>query len=122
MPTGMKGFDAKRVLNAQVTEDDLLTTITEAATLYGWRWHHVRRSDKAIQMGHSGFPDLVLAKAGVVFFVELKRESEDPRPDQVAWMDALNGPSILAGTGGAPPIASVGRPSDVDAIIKRLAA
>ena len=45
-----------------MTEDELLQAVTEAATHLGWHWHHVRRSDKALQQGHAGFPDLVLAK------------------------------------------------------------
>ena len=74
-----------------MTEDELLQAVTDAATFMGWRWHHIRRSDKALQMGHSGFPDLVLARAGVVVFLELKRLNGIPTPDQLAWLDAING-------------------------------
>lgn len=81
--------DAKTVLNRWLTEDELLTAITEAATYRGWRWHHVRRSDKALQMGHSGFPDLVLARKGQVLFLELKAEQGRISPDQQAWMNQL---------------------------------
>lgn len=77
------------VLTSAMTEDELLTAITEAATYRGWRWHHVRRSDKAQQMGHSGFPDLVLARKGRVLFLELKREHGVVAPDQRAWLGEL---------------------------------
>lgn len=76
-------------LTKAMTEDELLTAITEAATFLGWRWHHVRRSDKAQQMGHSGFPDLVLAKSGRVLFMELKSEAGKQRMDQSEWEDAI---------------------------------
>lgn len=82
-------------LTKAMTEDELLQAITEAATYLGWRWHHVRRSDKAIQQGHSGFPDLVLARNGRVLFLELKRQGQFARPDQAAWIEAVNGPTLL---------------------------
>ncbi len=80
---------ARDVLSKATTEDELLQAITEAATYLGWRWHHVRRSDKALQMGHPGFPDLVLARKGRVLFLELKSKSGTVAPDQEAWLREL---------------------------------
>jgi len=86
---------ARDRLVAATTEDELLQVITEAATYRGWRWHHVRRSDKALQMGHSGFPDLVLSRDGRTLMLELKRVGQFARPDQEAWIEAVNGPTLL---------------------------
>lgn len=60
------------------TEQQLLDAVIDLATLNRWAVHHdrpARRSGArwvtAIQ-GHAGFPDLVLARRGVVIFRELK--------------------------------------------------
>ncbi len=78
-----------------MTEDEMLTAILEAATYRGWRAYHIRRSDKALAMGHSGFPDVCLARNGKVLFLELKRLGQYARPDQEAWIREINGPEIL---------------------------
>jgi hypothetical protein len=80
---------ADSVLSKAMTEDELLTAITEAATYLGWRWHHIRRSDKAIQQGDAGFPDVVLARNGRILFLELKREGKTPTLGQYEWLGAL---------------------------------
>ena len=82
--------DRRRMMARAMTEDELLAGITEAATFLGWRWYHVRRSD-SISMGHMGFPDLVLARAGRVLFLELKTETGKASADQHAWLEALAG-------------------------------
>jgi hypothetical protein len=94
----------------QMTEDELLLAITEGATLLGWRWHHFRRSDKGIQMGHAGFPDLVLAKAGRVLFLELKAEIGHLTTDQRLWLEAM--PAHTA---------YLVRPTDLDKVLRVLA-
>lgn len=60
------------------TETELLDAIVDLARLKRWSCHHDRPSRRAgsgwataIQ-GHAGFPDLVLARNGVVLFRELK--------------------------------------------------
>ena len=65
-------IDARKAIDNAMSEDDLLTAIVEAALFMGWLVHHDRRSDKALQQGSSGFPDLVLARNGKVKFLELK--------------------------------------------------
>jgi len=85
-------------LNRAMTEDQLSQAIIEAAIYRGWRVHHIRRSDRAIQQGHSGFPDLCLARNGRVLFMELKSEKGRSSPDQDAWFDALSdldGPAVM---------------------------
>src|SRR5262252_4676813 len=43
-----------------VTEDELYTGITEALTIAGWRWYHVRRSDGVSEgTGARGLPDII---------------------------------------------------------------
>ena len=102
------------LLAKAMTEDELLTAITDAATYLGWRWFHIRRSDLARQMGHSGFPDLVLARKGRVLFMELKSEKGGIAPDQHAWMDALDSPERYV-------TAIIARPSQLDYVLRMLA-
>ena len=65
---------ARDALNKATTEDELLTVVTEALELFGYVWCHVRRSDKALTMGHQGVPDIIAARRGRVVFLELKTE------------------------------------------------
>jgi hypothetical protein len=81
---------AESVLSRAMTEEELLTAITEAATWYGWRWTHIRRTDKALPMGHSGWPDLFLVKGEKAYAVELKRHGNRTTPDQHVWLAALD--------------------------------
>lgn len=72
------------------TETELLEQTIELATLQGWLVHHDRpaRTERgwrtAIQ-GHAGFPDLVLARGGVVLFRELKGPYGRLTPEQYDW-------------------------------------
>lgn len=76
---------ARQLLDRDMTEDELLTAILEAAMFLGWRAHHDRRSDKALQQGHPGFPDLVLIRGGRVKFLELKSAKGFISAEQHAW-------------------------------------
>lgn len=76
---------ARAALAKAISEEELLITITDALTLYGWRWHHVRRSDRALQMGHAGFPDVCAARKGRVLFLELKSAGGTLTEDQRSW-------------------------------------
>ena len=97
------------VLEQTMTEDDLLVAIVEAARFLGWRVHHDRRSDKAIQQGDAGFPDLVMARHGHVLFWELKGSRGQLTTEQWGWLQAL-------GHAG-----KVIRPADLDAALAALA-
>ena len=50
-----------------------------SSDICAYHTHDSRRSAK-------GFPDLVLAKNGVVLIVELKTDTGVATPDQVAWL------------------------------------
>jgi hypothetical protein len=112
-----------------MTEDDLLAAITDALTLYGWRWTHPRRSDKALTMGHSGAPDIIAARKGIVYFIELKSARGRLDAEQFAWMSALGWPQRPQGEveRTAPPGADerirlrVWWPEDLDAALRELA-
>lgn len=103
--------ETRRAMARLMTEDELLTAITEAATMTGWRWMHIRRSDLAIVQGHSGFPDLILARDGRVMYLELKTMTGDVTPDQAAWLVALDNGDVWA---------TVVRPVDLDDVIAAL--
>lgn len=90
------------------SEDELLATVTEALTLCGWRWQHVRRSDLAIVQGTPGFPDVIAVRGPMVLALELKREDGRPTGEQVAWLRALGAAGILA---------AIVRPSDLDDLL-----
>ena len=100
------GSWVKRRIAYAMTEDELLTAILEAAQWYGWRVHHVRRSDKALQQGDPGFPDLVLARGGVVLFYELKAMRGHLSHAQADWLFHLRGELI--------------RPTDLDRVLSTL--
>ncbi len=57
------------------------------------------------KLGHRGFPDLVIAGKGRLFFRELKTERGDLSPFQVQWRDTL----LAAGCDW-----ELWRPSDLD--------
>jgi hypothetical protein len=106
-------------LDRTVPEDDLLTAVTQWASLRGWMWHHVRRSDRAIQQGDQGFPDLVLARYPRCLFVELKAELGSLSTEQMAWVLAIGSQKPAERLPGHPEI-YVWRPSDLDRAIEIL--
>lgn len=61
-------------------------TIVDLATTLRWRSYHTYDSRRSA----GGYPDLTLVRDRVVF-AELKRAGEQPKPDQVEWLDALAG-------------------------------
>lgn len=102
---------AQRIVDSTMTEDELLDGITEAMTLAGWRWMHVRRSDLAVVQGYQGFPDIYAVHPGrhLALALELKTEHGQLTGEQGAWIAALND------TGGN---AIVIRPADYDRILR----
>lgn len=95
------------------TEDELLVAITDALSFFGWRWSHVRRSDRAITMGHQGVLDITAARYPRVLFIELKSETGQLTTEQMAWVLAIAGQNPAERQPGHPEI-YVWRPSDLD--------
>lgn len=68
--------------------------VIDYAMWHKWRVCHVRpaQTEKGWRTpyeGHSGLPDLILARCGVVLLVELKSDTgRAPTPDQVLWINA----------------------------------
>ena len=98
----MRPAGAQRAAALAMTEDDVeraVRALIRDLRLKGYHaWkQHARNASK-------GFPDWVIAGPGGVLFRELKRELENPRPDQEEWLATL-------AWGGAD--AGVWRPSDV---------
>lgn len=78
----------------RATELQCQATIVEAAKACGWRVHATRaaqtgRGWRTPIQGHKGFPDLVLVRGSLLWFVELKRRPNKVEPDQHDWIDAL---------------------------------
>lgn len=78
----------------ELSEDELQTRILKTAELYGWRVIHHRAARTAkgwrtAMQGHPGFPDLVLARDGVVIVAELKSRTGKADEDQQLWLEAL---------------------------------
>lgn len=77
------------------TETRYTTTVVELARVLGWRVSHFRPARTATGwrtavQGDAGFPDLVMAKGGVVIFAELKTANGRVSPAQRDWLDALD--------------------------------
>jgi Holliday junction resolvase len=72
-----------------ITEREWQKTVTELLTQYGWAWWHGadnRPVNGRIQNIRPGLPDLIAVRGARVIFIELKRETGKPTPEQV---DAL---------------------------------
>jgi hypothetical protein len=74
-----------------ISEDRFKDTVIHIALTYGWRVNHQlpamnkRGKWMTATQGHIGFPDLVLARDGVVLFRELKSATGRLTPDQKIW-------------------------------------
>lgn len=79
------------------TEAEMTTAIMEAARVLHWRVAHFRPAltkhgwRTAVQGDGAGFPDLVMihARAGLVWWVELKAKGGRLSPEQARWRDDL---------------------------------
>jgi hypothetical protein len=70
---------------ATMLEDELQEQIRKLARTFGWKYYHTHNSRRSPE----GFPDVVLVRAGVLIFAELKREGLNPTRAQKSWIDAL---------------------------------
>jgi hypothetical protein len=80
-----------------MTEAELLQGITDALTIAGWRWTHIRRSD-GITQGFAGLPDIIAAHPmrTVLLAWELKATDGVVSVDQLGWLLAAQGPGVDA--------------------------
>jgi hypothetical protein len=84
-----------------IKENEFQKQVIELAQHFRWRVAHFRPA-RVIVRGvetwrtpcegdAAGFPDLVLAKYGQVYFRELKTQKGKVTPEQQAWLDATGG-------------------------------
>jgi hypothetical protein len=96
------------------SEVEFTRTVIQTARSYRWRVVHIRPALTADGKwrtpyeGHSGLPDLILARNGRVLLVELKSAAGKATADQRAWLQA-------AGSNG-----HLWRPQHWDLILKEL--
>lgn len=101
------------VLQARMTEGQLLETVMQLAKFHGWQVTHFRPAWTEVGWrtalsGHKGFPDLVLARGGVVLIAELKTVKGRVTKEQQRWADAIGEQYRLW------------RPTDLDSIKEEL--
>ena len=78
---------------AEVTEAQFQEAVVYLARGLGWRVMHlpiITRARKKLY-DNLGFPDLVLARAGVVHIWEMKAEGKLPEDEQHEWLVATGG-------------------------------
>lgn len=86
---------ADRIVSLPMSEADYQGRILDYALVTGWRAHHCRplqtRAGKwqTPITGHAGFPDLILARGPRLVVLEVKRDGEQPTPEQRAWLSAF---------------------------------
>jgi hypothetical protein len=83
-----------------LSEDEWKARVIDTAKVFGWRICHVRPARTAHGWrtpyeGHSGLPDLILARRGVVLLAELKTDTDKPTLDQQAWLDSAGSQGYL---------------------------
>lgn len=82
---------------SDLTEAQLQSAVIDCARLLGWRVAHFRPARTIdgwrtpVAADGAGFPDLVLARRGVVIFAELKGEKGRLTPEQRGWLSTLRG-------------------------------
>jgi hypothetical protein len=79
---------------APVSESDFQQAVTDALTLFGWRWVHFRpartvRGWKTALSGSPGYPDISAVRGDRIIFVELKAAKGELRDEQRSWLSAL---------------------------------
>ena len=83
-------------MRIKITEQQFMEQVIDLAHLYGFMVAHFRPGmnrrgqwQTAVSGDGKGFPDLVLAKDGVVIFAELKADGQQPTPEQWQWINQL---------------------------------
>lgn len=102
----------RRLVAGVTSEDDLLTTVATRLTLGRWRWHHIRRSDRAVQQGDPGWPDIVAVRGDTLLAAELKGPAGRYETGQHEWLEAFSQVTRVD--------IATWRPQDIDEITRRL--
>jgi len=90
------------IIAKSMTEAEIQSNIIQLARALGYLCAHFRSVrvqrqggttfyQTPVQADGAGFPDLVLAKAGRVIFVECKSERGSVSPEQAEWLNILPG-------------------------------
>ena len=106
--------EQRRIIAENMTEADLQSQVIRYAKEHGWMAVHFRPAKTAkgyrtAVEGDKGSPDTLLARDGVVYLWELKRQQGGYGQGQVAWLAAIG-----------PAIGATYRPSDLDRIYELL--
>lgn len=97
--SGTSGADlareyALRLQANTMPERDLLGFVLAMARALGWVAYHTHDSRHSA----AGFPDVIAVRDGAALAFELKRQREDPTPEQAAWLAELaRVPGVIAG-------------------------
>ena len=83
---------------ARLKEREYQAMIVDRAHARGWLVHHDRGDYRNCIAGDPGFPDLVLARDGVVLFFEVKTEKGKTTPAQDRWAKELLGRGQMVST------------------------
>jgi hypothetical protein len=75
-------------------ESDFTRTVIDIARTYKWKVSHflpapTAKGWRTPVQGDIGFPDLALARDGVLLLAELKARRGKLRPEQIEWRDAI---------------------------------
>ena len=76
-----------------MTEDQMVSGLMDAMHLAGWRYWHIRRSDRGLWMGHKGWPDISALPPrldGPLLVIEAKSHRGALTPEQGQWLALLH--------------------------------
>ena len=116
-------------MTPRISEADFQRTVTDALTLYRWRWTHFRpantgRGWRTPLSGSPGFPDIVAVRGKNILFIELKSEKGRISQEQADWLYELDADwkwyYEKKMQRGGPVVACVWRPSDWDQVMEVL--
>ena len=77
-----------------MTEEEFTDTVIQLAKLRGWmvvhhRPAHTERGWRTLVQGDPGLPDLILARDGIIWFIELKSARGQLSPVQKRWREHM---------------------------------
>ncbi len=72
-----------RIRKMKIPEKDLQGQVEHLLRLFCWRYYHTWNSRRSVE----GFPDLIALRRDRGLVAELKKEGEEPTPEQQNWLD-----------------------------------